>query len=173
MTKAAATTPGPLAIKTFIDVDKATADVTMLESNLSEEFVNQPGLFFYYASMFAKAERQHSDMKLRLEMTEAQAATKVRADMTTAGEKITEGAVKEKVRLEPIVARTEMALNEAKEVESTIKGLVEAFRHKKDMLIIRGNVSRDEFKAALTIGVRDHANDSGTSLRDRARQAAS
>lgn len=166
------TTPNPLAVNRFIDADKAQADVTMQETNLSEEFVNQPGLFYHYAAQYARAERQVADLKLRLKLTEAQAADAIRTAATAAGEKLTEAALKEKVQLNANVIKTEMALNDAKEVESTIKGLVEAFRHKKDMLIIRGNVSRDEFKANLSLMQPGHANDGGSSLRDRARQAA-
>ena len=150
---AAPITTTTIKVDTFIDADKALRDVSMTENDLHDAFIDQSGHFYYYASMYAKAERQMSNLKLRLELAEADAAGKIRAAAAEAGEKMTEGTCKERVRMQRSVLLLEMALIEAKEVESTIKGLVEAFRHKKDMLIVRGNISRDEFKAALSLGV--------------------
>lgn len=149
----AASTPAaaPVPVDEFIDADKAVADVAINESELNDEFIRQPGLVFYYTAMKAKSERQLSSLKLRLEAREAQVATKVRTDAQAAGEKITEGGIAAKVRLHPTVIQLDQAIIKAKEVDRVIDGVISALRDKKDMLVMRGHMTRDEIKARLSV----------------------
>lgn len=140
-----------LKVDTLIDPDKALNDANINEATLNDEFIRQPGLFFYYVSQHARAEKQHASLKLSLEAVEAKAATKVRLAAQEAGEKLTADMVKERVRLHPTVVRTEQAVIDAKQVETILKGMVEAMRHKKDMLIVKGNMTRDELKARISV----------------------
>lgn len=149
----AASTPAaaPIAVEEFIDPTKAAADVSINEAELNEEFIRQPGLVFYYTAMKAKSERQLSSLKLRLEAREAQVATKVRTEAAAAGEKITEAGVAAKVRLNNTIIQHDQAIIKAKEVDRVIDGIISALRDKKDMLVMRGHMTRDEIKARLSV----------------------
>jgi hypothetical protein len=168
-----AVTPAPAvkaatAVDEFIDVTRATQDVNINSLDLHAEFDRQPGLIFYYISMHAKAERQHSTLKLRLEATEASVAGKIRT--TAAGavppEKLTVDDLKARVRLNATVVNTEQQVIKAKEVMDVIKAVVEALRNKKDMLVIKGHMTRDEMKASLDVSEQSKA-DTGAYVRDR------
>lgn len=135
----------------LIDPTKAASDCSIDDTNLNAEFVRQPGLIYHYVSQQARAERQHSELKLRLEATEAQVATNVRKQALADGEKLTADMVKERVRLHPTVVKIEQQLIAAREVEAVCKAIVEGIRHKRDMLVIRGHMSRDEMRANIEV----------------------
>lgn len=139
------------SVDQLIDPTKVVADMAINDNELNAEFVRQPGLIYYYASLQAKAERQHSELKLRLEAQEAHAATEVRKQALADGEKLTADMVKERVRLNPKVVKIEQLLIASKEVFDTVKAAVEGMRHKRDMLVIRGHTSRDEMRAGIEV----------------------
>ena len=151
----------------FIDPAKAITDCEVNYGDLNSEFVRQPGLIYHYASLQAQAERQHSELKLRLELTKAKVSSNVRAEATASGEKLTAAMVEERAGLHPQTVKVAQQLIAAKEVFDSVKAVVEGIRHKKDMLVIAGNTNRDEMKAKIelrdslvhrdTYGVRDHA----------------
>lgn len=141
-------------VETFIDPEKAVNDTNIATTGElidNDEFIMQPGRVFYYTQQAAKAERQVSTIKLQLEMAEAAADTRIREEARAAGEKLTADQVKALVRKDPQVTKWDVALIKAQEVLATIKGVVTALNHKKDMLIIRGNMTRDEIKARLSV----------------------
>jgi hypothetical protein len=156
-------------IQTFIDIERAAKEVAIANSGEiinDSEFFEQASRVFYYTGAVAKAERQVSVLKLQLEMAEAKALTTIRSDALKAGEKVpTEAALKALVRQDKTVTRLDIDLLDAQEVLSTIKGVVEALRHKKDMLVMRGHMSRDERKARQAIegdlqdGTHDHVRE--------------
>lgn len=169
----AAVTPAPAvkastAVDEFIDVTRASQDVNINSLDLHAEFDRQPGLIFYYISMHAKAERQHSTLKLRLEATEASVAGKIRSAAAAAvpPEKLTVDDLKGRVRLNATVVNTEQQVIKAKEVMDVIKAVVEALRNKKDMLVIKGHMTRDEMKAQLDLSEQSKA-DTGAYVRDK------
>ena len=149
------TTPTPTsAVQTYIDVDKAVADVTVKEIGGMvdpAEFSRQPGLVYYYTTCAARAERQLSSFKLRLEMAEAEASSEAREMLKAAGEKITVDLVKEEARRSTKVTKLDAQVIQAQEVLASIKGLCNALQHKKDMLVMRGHMTRDEIKARLNV----------------------
>lgn len=150
-------TPAPTntsAIDTFIDFDKAAKDVsiaTIGEMVDVNEFNRQPGLVYYYTSAAAKAERQLSKFKLQLEMAEADAKAEATKELKDAGEKITVDAVAQLARKNRVVTKLDALVIQAKDVLDTIKGVCTALNHKKDMLVMRGHMTRDEVKARLSV----------------------
>lgn len=162
-------------IQTFIDVDQAAKDVEInqiADVIDNDEFIRQPGRVFYYTAAAAKAERQVSKIKLQLEMAEAQADTRIRDEARQAGEKMTADAVKAAIRQDKTVTRLDIDLLDAQEVLATIKGVVSALSHKKDMLVMRGHMTRDEIKARLSVegDLKTDANASVQSRHDQVRQ---
>lgn len=148
------TTPAVPRVQTFIDLDKAAADTQIAEIGGMvdpSEYSRQPGLVYFYTFAAAKAERQVSKIKLQIEMAEANADTKIRDDARLAGEKMTADAIKAAVRKDNKVTRLDVDLLEAQEILATIKGVCNALSHKKDMLVMRGHMTRDEIKARLQV----------------------
>jgi hypothetical protein len=164
------TTAPTIKVDEFIDAEKATNEVAVNGNDLQAEFIRQPGLVYYYTSLAAKAEAQHSSLKLKLEATEAQAATNIRNKALSDGEKLTADMVKERVRLVPQVVRVEQALIKAKEVETMLKGIVEALRHKRDSLTSLGLMTRDEMKARIAVEDGYASRDQGAGSRAAAFQ---
>lgn len=143
-----------IKVDQFVDPERIANDVATDSSSLDalrSELSRQAGLVYFYSSMAAKAERQHSHLKLRLEAVEAQVATNVRKDAATTGEKLTADMVKERVRLHPQTIAVEQAIIEAKEVDAVLKGTVQALRDKSASLTSLTNMTRDEIRAALSV----------------------
>jgi hypothetical protein len=138
-------------VATFVEPSQIVSDTQYDQNDLDPHFQRQAGLTYFYATLAAKAERQHADFKLRLEMAEAKVATNVRESAQAAGEKLTADMVKERVRLHPHVYAMERALNEAREVELSLKGAYQAIRDRKDMLVAAGLRDRDERNAHARI----------------------
>jgi hypothetical protein len=150
----------PLTVDQFVDVNRITKDVAINGVDLRGELERQPGLVYFYTSMTAKAERQYARLKLRLEATEAQVATNVRTDAAIRvddatgladPERLTAPQVVERVRLHPKVVAVEVALIDAKEVETVLKGVVQALRDKSQALTSLTNMTRDEIRAKLQV----------------------
>jgi hypothetical protein len=135
------------AVNEFIDADKVQADVSVDMDNLQGELQRQPGLIYYYVAMHARAEAQHSSIKLRLEAAEAKVSSNIRTAAAAAGEKPpTVDAVKAGVRLHTEIVKLDQALIKAELVVDTLKAVCEGMRHKRDSLQMLGFMERDERK---------------------------
>ena len=154
------------AVDGFIDPTRASTDTQINSLDLHGEIERQPGLVYYYTSLAAKAERQLSTFKLALEAKEADAAMKVRSEASAAGEKLTADMVKERVRKNSDVLALDKAVIKAREALDVAKGICEALRHKKDMLVMSGHLTRDEMKARLDVH-ESVAADSAQYIRDK------
>lgn len=156
-------------VDNFIDPAKIVKDVEIASQGgfiPSDEYDRQPGLVFHYIAATAKAERQLSSLKLRLEMAEADAAERIRSEAAAAGEKMTVDAVKTAVRKDKNVTQYDIAVIKAQEVLTVIKGACTALQNKKDMLIMRGHQTRDEIKARLSVDG-DLSNEPNPSIQSR------
>lgn len=140
-----------MSVENFIDPERAAKDTAINDGDLNGEFMKQAGLVYFYSSNVAKAERQVSTIKLRLEMKEAEIATQVREDAAAAGTKITEKGIEAAVSAHKDVAGLKARLIQAQEVLTVAKGVAEAMRHKRDMLVMRGHMDRDELKARIAV----------------------
>lgn len=144
----------PNQVQTFIDAEKAAADVSIHETGGivdPAEFLRQPGLVYYYVASAARAERQLSTLKLREDLAEAEAKSKAANDLVAEGGKATVDAVKVRAASDRNFIAAQAAVIKAKEVLDTIRAVTEGLRHKKDMLVMRGHMSRDEIKAKLSV----------------------
>jgi hypothetical protein len=159
----------PNQVQTFIDPEKAAADVSIHETGGivdPSEFLRQPGLVYYYVAAAAKAERQLSTLKLREDLAEAEAKAKAANDILDEGGKATVDAVKVRAASDRNFIAAQAAVIKAKEVLDSIKAVCEALRHKKDMLVMRGHMSRDEIKAKLSVE-EDLQGGAGASIADK------
>lgn len=147
-------TPDPTTtyqIKDFIDAAQLRKDLVYSPNNLTDAMMQQASLFAHYGVLASQASRQVDVVKMLLENAESAVYQKVHGEKAVAGEKVTVPMMEALVARHERVISMKRALNEAKRVESSAKIAVEAFRHRRDMLIQHGLISREEMKGELRI----------------------
>lgn len=140
-----------ITVRQFIDMAKLKEDLSYTTINLSDAMMRQASLFAHYGELAAKSSRQVDNIKMLLDNIEAQVYRVIRDGMVNRGEKVTEAQVEKQVTRHERVRAVNRALNEAKQIESVAKTAVEAFRHRRDMLIQQGLIMREEMKGELSI----------------------
>ena len=135
----------------FIDARQLKTDLAYSSNNLSTAMSDQASLFAHYGTLAANASRQVDVIKLLLENTEA-AVYKILRDKAAAdGEKLTENQLEKMITRHARVIAMKRSLNEAKRIEAICKTAVESFRHRRDMLVQEGLISREEMKGNIRI----------------------
>lgn len=136
-------------VKDFLDPAQLRRDLQFSPADISTAMVEQASLFAHYGVLLADASRQVDVVELLLENTEAAVYQLLRNEATSKGEKVTEVMLEKQVLRHKRVIAMKRALNAAKRVESLCKTAVEAFRHRRDMLVQQGAISREELKGEL------------------------
>lgn len=171
-------------VRDFVDAAQLKRDLAYSTNDLSQAMMDQSALFSHYGVLAADASRQVDVIKLLLENTEAAvyqieraAANQIAADQAAEAlatkskapiEKVTEAMLEKKIARHPRVIAMKKALNEAKRIEATGKIAVESFRHRRDMLVQMGLISREEMKGDLRIAERSAREGALESSKDRA-----
>ena len=146
-------------VKDFVDPRQLKIDLTFSANDLTSAMMQQASMFSHYGVLAAQASRQTDVVELLLENTEAAVYKILRDQAVVAGEKVTEAQLEKVIQRHPRVIAMKKSLNEARRVEATCKTAVEAFRHRRDMLVQMGLISREEMKGELTIAARNAAAD--------------
>lgn len=155
---AATKTPG-YTVQDFIDANHLKRDMAFSPNDLTTAMMEQSSLFAHYGVLAARASSQVDTVKLLLENTEAAIYKMTRDDMVSKGEKFTETLLEKLISRHSRVISMKKALNQAKRVESIGKTAVEGFRHRRDMLVQQGLISREEMKGDLRIAERNARQD--------------
>lgn len=143
----------------YIDAAELKRDLTFSNNDLTSAMMQQASMFSHYGVLASKASRQVDVVKLVLENTEAAVYKMLRDKAAADGEKVTESLLEKTIARHPRVIAMKKSLNEAKRIESTAKIAVEAFRHRRDMLVQLGLISREEMKGELSIRAKDVAEE--------------
>jgi hypothetical protein len=168
-------TPKPsfkFKVKTFIDSAQVKKDLAYSPSSLSDAFMQQASMFAHYGVLGAQASKQVDDFKLTLETWQAKVARDIRDQKIADGEKSTEASIAAEVANHSKIIALKRALNEAKQIEASAKVVVEAFRHRRDMLIQDGLRSREELKGELSMAARKIHDDERKQVEARVLEAA-
>lgn len=144
-------------VANFIDAAELKKDMSYSLADLSTAMMEQSTLFARYGVLASKASKQVDDFKLLLEAAESQVYRKIRDEKAKAAEKVTEAQLEKEVAVHPRVVQFKRALNEARQVEGIAKTAVEGFRHRRDMLIQHGLITREEMKGEVSINRRNFA----------------
>jgi len=166
-------TPAPrpsvrkVTVRNYVDEKKLAADSTYSLANLSDAMMEQASLLVHYGVQSSRASRQVDDLKMLLEVTEAKVYRRIRDEVAAKGEKVTEAQLEKLVATHPQVIEVKKALNEAKQIEANAKIAVEAFRHRKDMLVSQGLLAREELKGEVSINRRKEAEAETAATVDR------
>lgn len=155
------TTTSPKAptrrVHNFIDADQLRKDMAFTITDLSTGMVQQSSLLVHYGMLASKSSRQVDDFKLLLETTEAKVYRLLRDEFVKIGDKFTEKQLENAVATDKRVINLKRCLNEAKQIEANAKIAVEGFRHRRDMLVQQGLLSREEMKGEVFVNRRQAA----------------
>ena len=124
-------------------------DLNIDPLRINDEVVRQPGLFAYYVEQMVEADRKAKHMKLQLEVLEAAIDKQVRDRALAGREKITETIVEKRIRSSDAWIEKKRQLIDLQTQAEQIRGIVEAMRQKKDMLITFATNVRQEMASGL------------------------
>lgn len=159
-----------ITVKEFVDPVQLKKDLSYTLVDLSGAMVEHASLFAHYGVLAAKASRQVDNMKMLLENAKALVYRKVRDQLVSEGEKVTEALLEKEVARHPKVRAVQLALNEAKQVEAIAKTAAESFRHRRDMLVQQGLISREEMKGEVSVSRRREAENEREQMQERVLQ---
>ncbi|OCP22013.1 MULTISPECIES: hypothetical protein [unclassified Ensifer] len=155
-----------ITVRNYVDTAELKKDLGYTLVDISGAQAEQAQLFAHYGVQAAKAARQVDNIKLLLENAEAAVYRVLRDKMVAAGEKVTEALLDKLVTRHERVTAVKKALNEAKQIEAIAKTAVEAFRHRKDMLVQHGATEREEMKGELVTKLRSSREEDLTNLKE-------
>ena len=154
-------------VRNYVDPVKLKADMSYSMADLSTAMIEQAALFVHYGVLASKAAKQVDDLKMLLEVTESKVGRKTRDNLASDGVKSTEAQIANLVQTHSQVITLRKALNEARQIEAVAKTAVEGFRHRRDMLVQAGLISREEMKGEVSINRRRAADDEAEALKTR------
>lgn len=155
------------SVRNYLDRDQLTKDISFSVTRLTEAMMDQGALFVHYGIIHSKSQRQTDRFKTILEVTEAKAFRKLRSLAAKSGDKVPHNQLEREVAIQMDVVVIKNLLAEAKQVESIAKAAYEGFRHRKDMLIQQGLISREEMKGEASISRRTEAHESKEDQKQR------
>lgn len=115
-------------------------------SNIREEYMRVSADVAFWSNQFAHAHRRMLLAKILLERASAGAYLVERETAEDMGKKVTEAMIDARVRSDPDVQRAEAELVEAEFERERLKGVTEAIRAKRDMLVSLGATMRAEMQ---------------------------
>ena len=118
--------------------------VRIKEADLTEEFVKQPSLYAWFATLCEYASAEVETQKMNLSILHANLDAEKRTELASSGKKPTESMVSSAIIIDPKHQGAETALIEAKRQYGILKGIVKALEQRKDMLIQVGSTKRQE-----------------------------
>lgn len=144
-----------LKVSDFFDADQLRKDLAYSTADLSSSMAEQAAMFAHYGVLAAKASLQTDKFKMLADNTEAAVSRIIRDEKALKGEKVTEAQITSLVIRHPRVVDARRAVNEAKQIEAVGKIAVESFRHRRDMLVQQGLISREEMKGELSVSMKN------------------
>lgn len=113
-------------------MNKVEQDLQVSE-DLEHEWKRQPGLFYYYAALEARAEDEVSKLKNTLDLVRSEADQEVRSKYD-GDKKPTESAISAQVLRDERVQKAKKDLMLAEKEAAMLKAVVRALEHKKSAL---------------------------------------
>jgi hypothetical protein len=147
--------PRKFAVRNFINEAQLKIDLSYSLADISNAMHEQAGFTIHYATLAAAAARQVDDIELLLAAAESAAYRIIRDKAIADDEKITDSRLAKMVDGSKQVVALKQALNEAKQIKAIAAGAVQAFRHRKDMLVQESAALRTERGGELRISGTD------------------
>jgi hypothetical protein len=118
-----------------VDVD---AELHIDRGDIQKCFVDQPGKYAWYATIYAAALTNVDRCKLELEVTKSRVASGMRSSVDSKGKVPSEATIDKLLPGDEEVIAAEEKLISAKHQEGVLRAVKEAFQHRRDMLIQLG-----------------------------------
>lgn len=118
--------------------------VKITEADLTEEFVRQPSLYAWFATLGEFASAEVETQKMNLSILRANLDAEKRLELGREAKKPTEAMVGSAIDVDSTYKDAQVALIEAKRQYGILKGIVKALEQRKDMLIQVGSTKRQE-----------------------------
>lgn len=138
----------------YVDGEKLKRDLAYSTNNLSDAMQQQAALFAHYGVLASKASMQVDTIKMLLETAEAAVYRHLADQVAKSGGKVVVAAIQQDVAADERIINLKRALNEARQIEKTANIAVEAFRHRRDMLVQQGLLNREEMRGEVAVTVK-------------------
>jgi hypothetical protein len=126
-----------------VDIAKLIANVPLREEALIDAALEQPSLILNAGKVRVHAFHKRTILETRLKLVQSQAGLRLRRIRDGKGRKeFTEGAVKERIELQPKVQKTRLRLDRALVEEEMGKLLQEVFRQRSDSIRVIVNAGK-------------------------------
>lgn len=155
-------------LKTFIDTDRLSEDLSFTQTNISLAMTRQASLFAHYSMLAHKAQFQADRADQQVDLVEAQLDQKYRDAFATAGTKVTENMIKSAIIKDSKYQAALIRKHESKAIAEMVKSAADSFRHRRDMLIQVGADLRAEAQG----GVRTKEHPGASALEAMGRKTA-
>jgi hypothetical protein len=119
-------------------------ELAISEETLTSDFMEQAGKYAWWSTLAEHAKAYRDTMEVAVDKAEAIADTVAREELDCEGIKVTEGAVKQRIKLNEEYLEAVANFNQAKKNASILDKIVKAFEHRKDMLMVVGSHLRDQ-----------------------------
>lgn len=112
-------------------------DLFLDPERITDQLLRQPGQYAYYAGLLARAKERVEQDKLTLDLAISAAQQDIRKnwEVLFPTEKMTEKLVDAKVSMEDAVVKAQTQRISSKRKEEDLRAIVEALRHRKEMII--------------------------------------
>ena len=118
--------------------------VKISEADLTEEFIKQPSLYAWFATLCEFASAEVETKKMNLSILYANLDAEKRAEFAVSAKKVTEAVISGAVETDARHIDAKTSLIEAGRQYGILKGIVKALEQRKDMLIQVGSTKRQE-----------------------------
>jgi len=151
------------------DTDQIADDVGFSEATLDDNMIRQPSLVAYYGHLVSEMQFDMDTLKQKLDIAESRAGQSLRDEAAEDGRKITESQINSTIPTVSSVVKARIAYNRAKADFEGLRIILEALRHKKDMMVQIGVNRRSEMESKISGLVReDRQKDSVREVMDQA-----
>lgn len=152
---ASASAVSSFKVKEYVNASQLKKDLAFRQSELGEAMMEQASMFAHYGIQAALASKQVNTLEMLLDTAEATVKRQIRDRAALSNEKTTVDSIAAEVSRNKQVLGLKRALNHAKEIEAVAKIATEAFRHRRDMLVQTGLITREEMKGELSISAKN------------------
>ena len=142
-------------VQTFIDQTELKSDIAFNEDDIQVAFMNQASLFVHYAQKAHKARFQSDSLKNKIDVLESRLDGQIRKAAASDGVKLTESAIASMIKSDPEHIKATQMYLEARTIADLCKDVLEAFRHRRDMLVQFGADVRQEREGELRMRSRE------------------
>jgi len=131
-------------------------EIKISRETLDDDMIVQSALYAWYAVLAAMLDEEVGIKKLKHEVSEAQLYDEYRRKLQDEGVRVTEKAVESAVKQDERYISSSLELAEAKKNKKVFDAIVEAFEHRKEMLINLGAKFRREMDGDVVVKKTEH-----------------